>query len=211
MSKLKHSPSKYDVKDHNIDEAHNVLKNKLNIIDEEKLELKEAESLFEAYKILSKQYLDNYRFNESDVKFIHKTFLGPIYAWAGEYRTVDLVSPDIRWCHAQYIQSEMEKFGKLLEQNTPFKPNYSREELLRKLAIIHGELIIIHPFRDGNGRTTRLLCDLLLMQAGYPPIVKNFLNQSKSYVKKYHLAIQEVWTQKKYSKLINVLNDLIGD
>lgn len=97
---------------------------------------------------------------------LHKLFLGEIFEWAGKYRIVDISSPQIRWCHAQFIESELERYSKLLSELTPFSPDLSREEIINRLVKVHGELIVIHPFRDGNGRTTRLLCDLLLGQAG---------------------------------------------
>lgn len=41
----------------------------------------------------------------------------------------------------------------------------------RYAALAHYKLVHIHPFIDGNGRTSRLLMNLLLMQAGYPPVI----------------------------------------
>lgn len=43
----------------------------------------------------------------------------------------------------------------------------SREQLINDIAIVHGELLFIHPFREGNGRTARLLANLMCRKAGY--------------------------------------------
>lgn len=112
------------------------------------------------------KYSEKHHFTDQDVRTIHKWFLGDIYIWAGTYRSVDLSSENIRYCHAKYIHNSMKSFGVMLAETTPsFSPLWPKDEILKRLAKIHGELIIIHPFRDGNGRTTRLLCNLLLMQA----------------------------------------------
>lgn len=42
---------------------------------------------------------------------------------------------------------------------------------VRFAALAHYKLVHIHPFTDGNGRTSRLLMNMILMQAGYPPII----------------------------------------
>ncbi|AHE66840.1 Fic family protein [Legionella oakridgensis] len=57
---------------------------------------------------------------------------------------------------------------KFLNQYTPCK--FSGDELTYALGIVHVELIIIHPFREGNGRVSRLLANLMAMQAGFPQL-----------------------------------------
>jgi len=52
---------------------------------------------------------------------------------------------------------------------TPCKPQ-SVERLAEALAVVHAELVLIHPFRDGNGRVARLLAMLMGLQAGLPPL-----------------------------------------
>ena len=46
-------------------------------------------------------------------------------------------------------------------------PNSSRNEVVRKIATVHLELLFIHPYREGNGRTARLLATLMALQAGF--------------------------------------------
>jgi cell filamentation protein len=44
------------------------------------------------------------------------------------------------------------------------------EQLIAAVAITHVELILIHPFREGNGRLSRLLADVMAVQGGYKPL-----------------------------------------
>ncbi len=43
----------------------------------------------------------------------------------------------------------------------------SREQVIEAIATVHVELILIHPFREGNGRLSRLLADVMAVQAGF--------------------------------------------
>lgn len=197
-------PDKYNTSDIEFDPKHHVLKNKPNITNIEKLEQLETEALAKAYNTLSLEYSDTHVFSEKDVQYINKVFLKNIFDWAGTYRTVDISSPNIRWCRAQYIPDQMKTFGNFLSRITPFSPNINRVDILDRLSRVHGELILIHPFRNGNGRTTRLLCDLLVMQSGRVSLDRSFLEDIENR-EKYHNAIQQVWKEAKYDQLISLL------
>ena len=179
---------KYEINDPLFDDEHGVLKNKLGITDRDKLDSVERQHLIKAYHKAALGYSENHIFTENDVCDLHKLFLGKIYEWAGSYRTVDLSSEDIRFCHAAYINESMKIFSEELSKLSPFTPNLSKHEIIDRLVRIHGEMIVIHPFRDGNGRVTRLLCDLLLMQARYRPLKMTFFYRD-DFVKRYYRAI----------------------
>ena len=199
---------KYEANDPAYDEAHGVLRNLLGVLDPVQLERHEKAALLAAYDRAALSYSENDSFTPDDVRQLHRLFLGNVFEWAGEYRRVDLSSDDIRWCHAKHISSEMERFGKRLSLLTPFSPALSREELLSRLAELHGELIVIHPFRDGNGRTARLLGDLLLMQAEHPPIQFGAFDD-KEIRHEYHAAIRDIWGKVDYRRLIALLDRLV--
>lgn len=199
---------KYTVEDTLFDQEHGVLKNKLGITDPIKLQVIETQNLLKAYEKSAEKYSENHRFTDQDVCILHKWFLGDIYKWAGTYRAVDLSSDGIRYCHAAYLNDNMKSFGNMLSDRTPFSPHWTKDEIVRNVAEIHGELVIIHPFRDGNGRVTRLLCDLLLMQAEYNPMETD-LFYSEEFVEKYHRAIQAFWTQADVSLLFSLFDPLI--
>jgi cell filamentation protein len=72
-------------------------------------------------------------------------------------------SPPSRFIDPQTKEFERE----VLRQYTPCT-FASQEEVVTALAVIHAELVRIHPFREGNGRTARLLAILMALQAGLP-------------------------------------------
>ena len=66
------------------------------------------------------------------------------------------------------------------------------ESVLEALAITHCELVLIHPFRDGNGRVSRLLSQLMDLQAGLPLL--NFQSLKASSVKLILPQCAQVWS-----------------
>lgn len=87
--------------------------------------------------------------------------------------------------------------------------NYSgKEELIKDIAIVHGELLLIHPFRDGNGRTARVLANLMSRKAGYNGLL--FEKIKEKQFENYVLAIQNCAT-KDYSKMISFIRSIFPD
>jgi len=96
--------------------------------------------------------------------------LGPIYAWAGEYRSVDIGKGGFQFAHAPLIPGLMAELQRgALKRLTPCRPG-ADSDLALALAEVHSELILVHPFRDGNGRLARLVALLMALQAGLPPL-----------------------------------------
>jgi cell filamentation protein len=182
---------KYEIEDTDFDPEHGVLRNRLGILDPQEIERHERAALISAYHRAALTYRETDRFTPQDLCDLHRLFLVGLYSWAGTYRKVDIISGDIRWCHARHIETEMARYGTELARFTPFSSSMSRSEVLARLAELHGELIVIHPFRDGNGRTARLFGDLLLMQSGRPPIQLGRFDDSEVR-RSYHVAIRTV-------------------
>lgn len=108
------------------------------------------------------------RFTAEILKRMHEDWLGNIYAWAGEYRTVDMSKGDFVFPPAYLISTNMERFEKeVLAAHTPCRPR-ELSEVCHALAVVHGELLLIHPFREGNGRLARWVANLMAVQAGFP-------------------------------------------
>ena len=199
---------KYTVDDSAFDAVCNILKNKLGILDPKELEAAENDAYITAFEKAVELFESDQQFTTDDICRLNKLFLGNIYDWAGTFRTVDLISDDIRWCHAQYIPKEMERIEKILAALTPFHPGLTEAEIIQRLAEIFGELIVIHPFREGNGRTAGLLCNLLLLQANYQPLdVASF--KTKGFLQIYHAAIRDVWTSADFAKLKRFFDQLL--
>lgn len=164
-----------------------VLKNKLRI--KLKREMNEAESiaLKTAIDKLLGIYDENHRFTSADIKTMHKIWLGDIYEWAGEYRQVNVSKEDFPFAVAKQIPSLMAEFEKdTLRKHTPcnFK---TIERIIQALAEVHVELVLIHPFREGNGRVARIFSTLMASQAGLP--ILNFKDISGRKRKEYFAAV----------------------
>jgi cell filamentation protein len=99
---------------------------------------------------------------------LHRDWLGALYVWAGRYRTVELEKAGFRWPPAHRVAENMRTFEQdVLARFTPCVPD-SIPATARRMAEVHAELLLIHPFRDGNGRVARWVTDLMALQAGYP-------------------------------------------
>lgn len=164
-----------------------VLKNKLGI--KRKREMGEAESvaLAVATDKLLRMYDADRRFTAEDIKMMHKIWLGGIYDWAGEYRQVNVSKSGFPFAVAKHIPQLMREFEKdTLHKYTPcnFK---SLECVIQALAEVHVELILIHPFREGNGRVARMLSTIMASQAGLP--ILNFKDITSKKRKEYFAAI----------------------
>ena len=141
-----------------------VLKNFLDITDDEELKVAEREitSLRIAQATIEK--IDG-NFDFEHLKAIHKFIFQDIYFWAGETRNVD-ISKGSQFCLYQFIEPQMQMLlGELAREN--YLRDYEREEFISRLAYYFGEINAIHPFREGNGRTQRLYIEYLSAYAGY--------------------------------------------
>lgn len=136
---------------------------------------------------------DHYLLTASDVLNVHGLVLQKIEKeFAGRYRTAG-----VRISGANFVPPNALKVDALMDEliewvNTPHNPL----EISVKAAIFHHRFVWIHPFFDGNGRTVRLLFNLLLMKSGFPPAI--ILKNDR---KKYYDALNRA-NQGDYAKLL---------
>lgn len=97
---------------------------------------------------------------------IHKTLFEDIYAWAGEVRPIDISKGGTRFCVAHRILAEAKKLFSSLAQEGNFE-RCNRVELIKKAAELYGDVNMLHPFRDGNGRAQRILFEHIVVNAGF--------------------------------------------
>jgi cell filamentation protein len=110
------------------------------------------------------------RFTAEDIRRMHRLWLGEIYVWAGEYRQVNMGKGDFMFAAAGQVPRLMHELERgALREFTPCRFE-GADEQAHALAVVHAELILIHPFRDGNGRCARLLATLMGLQAGLPAL-----------------------------------------
>lgn len=145
-----------------------VLKNLLGITTREKLETAETAELWLAEEQLLGEVEQDQVFTAQDICAMHRLWLGRIYPWAGEYRQVNLSKGGFTFAMAHTIPALMATFeNDQLKRLTPCRSS-DRESIAKALAELHVELMLIHPFREGNGRLGRLLATLMGLQAGLP-------------------------------------------
>ena len=129
-----------------------VLKNKLNITSqvelnktEEKISKKKAIEMFES-GFLNKLDAGNF----DSLSKIHKYLFEDIYHFAGELRTENIAKCNFRYAPVMYLKASLEHIDNM--------PQTTFEEIIDKYV----ELNVAHPFREGNGRSTRIWLDLIL-------------------------------------------------
>jgi cell filamentation protein len=145
-----------------------VLKNKLGIKSPEEMDDAEAIALKKVQDKLIEKFDAQHRFTAADICGFHELWLGAIYSWAGKYRQVNVSKGGFPFAAALHIPSLIAQFEKdVLARNTPcnFK---DRHDAIHALTETHIEFVLIHPFREGNGRVARILSTLMALQAGFP-------------------------------------------
>lgn len=144
-----------------------VLANKLEVTSVDVMDEIESELLEELYThIFHEQRFPRGRLNVEDLKRWHWQWLGNVYPWAGEERSVNMVKGDFPFAAANRIPALLAEFqSDCLDRYTPCEGSGSDEQVTA-IAVTHAELILIHPFREGNGRLARLLADVMAFQAG---------------------------------------------
>jgi len=151
----------------------------------------ESDALLEAQERLVDAFSAEHRFAAADIREIHRNWLGTIYPWAGEYRSVNIAKGDFHFAAAREVPRLMDEFERRhLAQHTPCRPA-PEPEMARALAIVHAELVLIHPFREGNGRCARLLALLMAFQGRLPPLDFAVLTEAggKHYIAAIHAAM----------------------
>lgn len=140
-----------------------VLINRLAITDPDQLENAERELSGYASQQLVWQPPP---YDLQRLKDIHQFVFQDLYDWAGQVRTVDISKGNTRFCTVQRIEPEAHKLFRLMAQAEYFV-GLPRNQLIKKLADFYNELNVIHPFREGNGRVSRLLFQDVIVNCGY--------------------------------------------
>ena len=153
----------------------------------------------EAFDFVSELVKNNVPISESVIKQIHYLVLADKKNDSGVYRKIPVRIMGAKHEPVQpyLIEPKMEQL--LIDFNK------STEHTVTKLARFHIEFESIHPFIDGNGRTGRLLVNLELMKAGFPPIDIKFTDRIA-----YYNAFDEYHAKHNISKMENLLAGYIN-
>ena len=131
-----------------------ILKNKLDIHDKDELFKAEQELTSARYFELVKHPIPG-DFSLEHLCAIHRYLFQDIYDWAGKIRTVDISKGTI-FCLTQFIEIEFKKVQEWLINNNYLQDITDKEVMAKRLAYLIGEINMIHPFREGNGRAQRV-------------------------------------------------------
>ena len=129
-----------------------ILENKLNITDQ--IELAKAEEKISKQK--AKQLFDSGDINKVEVgtfaglAFIHAYLFEEIYSFAGNIRDVNIAKGTTAFARVMYLESSLKHIDAM--------PQSTFDEIIEKYV----EMNVAHPFREGNGRATRIWLDLIL-------------------------------------------------
>ena len=128
------------------------LKNKLGITDSLKLAREEERiSKARALELFEKRLLDSFENGTfHGLAQIHEYLFSDIYDFAGKIRTVNLAKGGFRFAPVLYLRDALEKISRM--------PQSTFDEIIEKYV----EMNVAHPFREGNGRSTRIWLDAIL-------------------------------------------------
>nr|WP_269092907.1 Fic family protein [Aliarcobacter butzleri] len=141
------------------------------------------------------------RLSEYSIKQIHSLILKNIDDEnKGKYRTTNVIISGAEHKPPQSfeVQSKMEEFIKNYnEKITKLHP-------IELASFVHIEFVKIHPFVDGNGRTSRLLMNLELIKAGFPPVVIEIEDRLE-----YYKALDIAHTRKDYKPFLELMKKVV--
>ena len=173
----------------------NLLKNKLNIRDNKLLKTAEEEiTLIKQMELLKNPIKGN--FTKTHLLNIHKFIFEDIYSFAGKIRREQISKADTMFYPPNLIDRELDKvFAKIKEKN--MLKETDEEKVFDNLAYVMAELNIIHPFREGNGRSIREFIRLMAKRMGY--------NLNWGNVDKEELLEASILSVDDYKVLIRIL------
>lgn len=156
---------------------------------------------------LSSIYDKDHRFTAADICRIHEIWLGRIYEWAGQYRRVNVSKGDFPFAAAGHVPGLMSEFEKkLLKKYTPCLYS-AHKDIVKAIAVVHTELVLIHPFREGNGRVARILSALMALQAGLPSLDFNGIKGKK---RQEYFAAVRAGMDNNYEPMEKIFNAVIS-
>ena len=175
-----------------------MLNNKLGITNE--IELNKEEERITKLKAL--EFFDTNKINEFEVGTtkglcdIHKYLFSDVYEFAGKIRDVNLAKGNFRFAPAMYLEEALKKIDDMSEDNF--------DDIIKKYI----EMNIAHPFREGNGRSTRIWLDMILKKE-----LGQVIDWSKINREEYLLAMERSPIKDTEINLLlkNALTDKIND
>lgn len=171
----------------------NVLVNKKNIKDEEKLKYVEGQiTSLQVHHLMNDEAL-NGKLDYNHLKKMHKTLFDELYDWAGQERKVN-ISKNTMFCEVRNLPTfANDIFSKLKKNN--YYHDLDQEKFIDEMVNLYADLNCLHPFREGNGRTNKLFIQYV---AGCKGLNFDFDSVPKDYWNKASEA--SIYGQTQYLK-----------
>lgn len=187
-----------------------VLKNLLNIRNEEELDQAEAELSSAKMMLL---YSDGYSaFSEASLAEIHKYLFGNVYEWAGQYRKINIIKREkllagqsVWYSNCEDIERDLHRVW-LRFRRTKWE-GLSKRQFVRKTARLFPALWQVHPFREGNTRTVVMLLTFFVEHYGFH-YDQDLMAQSAGYVRD-SFVMASLGKYSEYGHLEKILLDAI--
>ena len=187
----------------------NVPINYLKTTDKDLIQNYEDKNLMFAYHDIIENYdLDNPLTMETVCDW-HRIVFGDIYSFAGEYRSVEMVKDSdvgsFTW-RVEFLKG-IPSLSMLIQEK--WNKTYGKDlisEISQDMSELMSELLFIHPFREGNGRISRLVCDIILAKNDLPLIGMNL----KSSYNDYLIRVIKGY-KKDYQPLAEIIMDKINE
>lgn len=190
-----------------VDPAQTILVNKQGLTDLATLERLEEEGLFRAYEALLGQTRIDTPMTAALLRHIHQQIFGELYEWAGRWRTVSISKPGAIWPPPAYLDSAMKEFEREILKKCPAAALGEEDAFCKAAAVIQGEFLAIHPFREGNARTIKLMVDLLAAQTGRPLLVYDSSDEGRT---RYIAAASAALVKKDYGPMEAVIRQALA-
>ncbi len=183
-----------------------VLRNLRGISDRHAMELAETVELLRTTDELLDSFSAEQRITAHDICQMHRLWLESIYEWAGSYRQVMMSKDGFPFASPLYIPVLMTEFEeKVLRRYTPCRFD-GTDEIAMAMAEVHTELLLIHPFREGNGRLARLLTTIMALQAGLPLLDYTLMDEQRE---RYFAAVR-AGLDRNYEPMKMIFAEIIG-
>jgi cell filamentation protein len=187
-----------------------VLRNKLGLNDGQQLRAAEYRIRAMRQGEIQRGEVDIPRTSDlAHLQAIHQHLFQDVYEWAGRPRDVDLVKDGQPFVSHEYTPAWIERTGATM-RNTDWS-NQSREGFVRTAATAYAELNLAHPFREGNGASTKLFLQQMTegspYRIDYDRVEKNAWNQASMDSRVASLQAQEV----KPGALVQVFDQIVVD
>jgi cell filamentation protein len=209
MAEQKKRQDRYDVSGNveaqYVDEAQSVLRNKRGITDLRTLQVAEEAALTQAYATLLGEIRTDTTITCDLLRHTHSRIFGGLYEWAGRWRTLWISKPGTTWPAPDFIDQNMQAYERGVLRK--YRPDALRDDdaFCTAAAEIQGEFLVIHPFREGNARTIKLVTDLLAAQADRPLLV---YDQSERAAEEYIGAARAAF-KRQYGPMAGVIRQAL--